>query len=294
MTYNVAGLPTLFGGEGELNNIHVSPLLNGYDMVLIQEDFLFHDDLTSAIDYPYVTPKDTSGVIESGDGLIRMTEHPFSEFQRVTWVECFGFTTNASDCLTPKGFSVARHEIEPGVFLDVYNLHAEAGGAQEDIDARVAGLRQLVDFAEVFSDGNAIVMGGDWNSRFTDPTDILPEVMADLGLSDAWVEFVLGGTLPPLGPRIDDCVADGYSGADCEIIDKFFYRSSADLELSVLDYDVPRDAFSDANGVPLSDHDPIVVTFGFEAVPEPAPLALLGLAALALRSRSAVRLRRTR
>jgi hypothetical protein len=282
ITYNVAGLPTSFGGEGELNNVHVSPLLNGYDLVLIQEDFFFHEDLTSAIDYPFVTPKDTSGVTGSGDGLIRMAEHPFDAFQRITWVACFGTLTNASDCLTPKGFSVARHELEPGVFLDVYNLHAEAGGAPEDVAARQAGLRQLVDFAEVFSAGNAVLMGGDWNSRYTDEGDIMQEVVADLSLHDAWVELVRGGVFPERGPRVDDCLLDGRAGPDCEIIDKFLYRGSASLALTPLGYAVPVEAFSDEMGVPLSDHDPVIVTFGFQAVPEPSP-ALLALAALLAR-----------
>jgi hypothetical protein len=277
LTYNVAGLPASFGGEGELNNVHVSPLLNGYDLVLIQEDFFFHEDLTSAIDYPYQTDKDTSGVTGSGDGLIRMAQHPFGEFQRVPWVACFGTLTNSSDCLTPKGFSVARHQLEPGVLLDVYNLHAEAGSDAGDFAARQAGLRQLVEFAKVFSAGNAVLLAGDWNSRYTREGDILQEVVAGLALSDAWVELTRGGVFPDRGPRVDDCQLDGLAGGDCEIIDKFLYRASASLVLTPLTYDVPAAEFSDAMGVPLSDHDPVVVTFAYQSVPEPSP-ALLALA----------------
>lgn len=287
MTYNVAGLPAAFGGEGEVNNIFVSPLLNAFDLVLIQEDFFFHDDLTSQIDYPHVTPKDTRGVTGSGDGLIRMSEHPFADHERITWVACFGTLTNASDCLTPKGFSFARHELEPGVFLDVYNLHAEAGGAAEDVAARVAGMRQLVDFVELNSAGNAVLLGGDWNARYTEAEEVLFEVVDDLGLSDPWVELTRGGLFPEIGPRLDDCLVDGLSGGDCEIIDKFLYRSSAALTLTPTSYDVPFLEFSDAQGVPLSDHDPIVVGFDFVAVPEPAVGWLLaaGLAGLAARRR---------
>lgn len=293
ITYNVAGLPASFGGEGEANNIFVSPLLNGYDLVLIQEDFFFHEDLTSQIDYPYVTPKDTSGVSGAGDGLIRMSEHPFADHERTTWVACFGFTTNASDCLTPKGFSFARHELEPGVFLDVYNLHAEAGGAPEDLAARVAGMRQLIDTVSVVSAGNAVLLGGDWNARYTEAGELLFDAVDELGLSDPWVELTRGGVFPEVGPRVDDCVLDGLSGGDCEIIDKFLYRSSAELTLTPTSYDVPFLEFSDAQGVPLSDHDPIVVSFDFVAVPEPAAgwlgltglTGLLGLAGLTARRR---------
>lgn len=277
LTYNVAGLPAAFGGEGEINNVFVSPLLNGYDLVVVQEDFFFHADLTHAIDYPHVSEKDTSGAAGSGDGLLRMSQHPFSDFQRVTWVACFGFLTNDSDCLTPKGFSAARHELEPGVFLDVYNLHAEAGGDEGDLEARRAGLRQLVDFAEVYSAGNAVLILGDWNSRYTRAGDILPEVIADLALGDVWVELARGGVFPAVGPALQDC-ADP-AGGGCERVDKVLYRSSAALALMPLLYEVPHDEFLDAAGLPLSDHEPVRVGFAYERVPEPSRLLLLLLAA---------------
>jgi hypothetical protein len=273
LTYNVAGLPTLFGGEGEINNVFVSPLLNGYDLVVVQEDFFFHADLTHAIDYPYVSEKDTSGVAGSGDGLLRMSEFAFTDFVRVPWVACFGFLTNDSDCLTPKGFSAARHELEPGVFLDVYNLHAEAGGDEGDLAARRAGLRQLVDFAEVYSAGNAVLILGDTNSRYTRAGDILPEVIADLALGDVWVELARGGAFPAVGSALQDC-ADP-AGGGCERVDKVFYRSSEALALTPLLYEVPDGEFLDAAGLPLSDHEPVRVSFAYEAVPEPARGLLL-------------------
>lgn len=274
LTYNVAGLPAAFGGEGEANNVVISPLLNGYDLVLLQEDFFYHDDLTHAIDYPYVSEKSTDGPAGSGDGLLRLSEFPFTDFVRVPWVACYGTLTNASDCLTPKGFSMARHELAPGVFLDVYNLHAEAGNALEDQVARVAGLRQLVDFAEVASAGNAVLMMGDWNSRYSEVGEVLPEVVADLGLNDVWVELTRGGVFPTEGPRLEDC-ADPAAGG-CERIDKVLYRSSDALILTPTDYAVPDEAFQDADGVDLSDHKPVFASFDFSVVPEP------GLAALAL------------
>jgi hypothetical protein len=278
LSYNVAGLPAAFGGEGEANNVLVSPRLNGYDLVAVQEDFFFHDDLVHAIDYPYVSEKDSSGPAGSGDGLLRMTQLPFTDFQRETWVACFGTTTNASDCLTPKGFTAARHELAPGVFLDVVNLHAEAGNDPEDLEARRAGLRQLVDFLQVRSPDDALLLLGDWNSRYTRAGDILPEILADLALRDPWLDLQRGGVPPLLGPSLDDCASDP-AAAGCERVDKFFYRGSDTLELTALAYEVPRDAFLDDAGVPLSDHDPVAVTFAYRVIPEPSLLAL-GAAAL--------------
>jgi hypothetical protein len=73
-------------------------------------------------------------------------------------------------------------------------------------------------------------------------------------------------------------------------VDKVMYRSSAALLLEAVDYDVPAH-FVDANGDPLSDHDPVHVRFEWRAVPEPGTLGLLGLGlgALAGRSRRAIR-----
>ena len=277
LTYNVAGLPADFGGEGEVNNIFVSPLLNGFDLVLIQEDFFFHDDLTSQVDYPHISEKSISGPAASGDGLLRLSVTPFIDFERVPWVACFGTLTNASDCLTPKGFTAARHELEPGVFLDVYNLHAEAGGDQEDQTARLAGLRQMVDFAEVYSAGNAVLVLGDINSRYNEVGEILHEVVADLGLSDVWVDLTRGGVFPVEGvPRLEDCVDPASSG--CERIDKVFYRSNDGLVLTPTLYAVPDEDFQDDAGIPLSDHLPVVVGFDYQAVPEPTVFALAGAA----------------
>jgi endonuclease/exonuclease/phosphatase family metal-dependent hydrolase len=278
LTYNVAGLPASFGGEGEANNVLVSPRLNGYDLVLLQEDFFFHEDLTHAIDYPYVSEKSTTGPAGSGDGLLRLSESSFTDFVRVPWVACFGTISNASDCRTPKGFSFARHELEPGVFLDVYNFHAEAGGAAEDQAARLAGLRQMVDFAEVTSAGNAVLMMGDINSRYTEVGEILHEVVADLGLSDVWVELQRGGVFPTEGPRLEDCLDPAAGG--CERIDKILYRSNAALTLTPTAYAVPDGEFQDDAGVDLSDHKPVFARFDFTAVPEPGSAALALLAGL--------------
>src|SRR5690606_34665702 len=46
LTYIVAGLPAIVSAsDPDENTRKVSPLLNGYDIVLAQEDFSYHDDL---------------------------------------------------------------------------------------------------------------------------------------------------------------------------------------------------------------------------------------------------------
>jgi hypothetical protein len=286
LTYNVAGLPQGTNPDQfpAVHTVEISPRLVPFDLVLVQEDFFYHDDLVSQVDHPYRSVKDTSGrdpyFLGFGDGLNTLSRSPFSGFTRVMWTACSGYFDKASDCLAPKGFSFARHEIAPGIEIDVYDLHADAGSDPEDLAARAANLRQLADFLETTSAGRAVLVMGDTNSRYTRAGDILPEWLAATGLDDVWLELVRNGSAPPVGDSVRAGCETDPSGADCEIVDKVFYRSGGGVLLSPLDYAVLASEFVDGNGNPLSDHDPVAVRFGFSVVPEPGTAVLLGLGLL--------------
>lgn len=280
LTYNVAGLPLgLSGSSPEVNTELISPRLNDFDLAVVQEDFGFHQDLVSQIVHPFITVKDTRDTqltIELaaalgeprprlGDGLNRFSFSPFEGFVRVTWQDCFGVLDSGSDCLAPKGFSFARHEIEPGVFVDVYNLHADAGGDPGSLAARRSNLRQLADFILVNSAGRALVVLGDTNSRYTRAGDILPELVETIGVTDVWVELSRNGVVPEIGPSLRDCERD-FAGPFCERVDKIFYRSGDRVELQALRHTVPMD-WVDPWGEQLSDHEPVAATLA--VVPAP-------------------------
>jgi hypothetical protein len=241
LTYNVAGLPQgLSKASPATNTVLISPRLNTYDLVVAQEDFWYHTDLASAAQHPFQSlPGSPRGTLVN-DGLNRFSRSPFSDFDRQTWTRCHGLFSAGADCLAAKGFSVARHDLAPGVTIDVYNLHADAGGDTGDIDARVAQFAQLSQFMQAYSSTHAVIVAGDTNLKGAKrPRDdqTLLDFLGAQGLQDS--ARVLGAK---------------------EDIDRIMFRSSADVELIPLRWR-EADEFVDANGQDLSDHEANNVDF---------------------------------
>jgi endonuclease/exonuclease/phosphatase family metal-dependent hydrolase len=263
LTYNVAGLPQgISGSNPERNTPLISPLLNGYDLVLVQEDFVYHSQLLGAADHPYATPTaPNQGSL--GDGLNVLSPWPLDSVTRIDWRDCHGQLDSGSDCLTPKGFLRARVEVAQGATLDIYNLHADAGRNPKDVAARSGNFAQLQ--AEVLdqSHGNAVIISGDFNERYSYADQSVLELVKGAGLSDVWVELERGG-IYPASPSVamPQCGTDE-GDVKCERIDKILFRSSATLGLKPVSYTVPVGVFVDANRAPLSDHPPVAATFEY-------------------------------
>jgi len=266
LSYNVAGLPeALSKSSPETNTPLISPLLNGYDLVLVQEDWktpdpnpiaplrVYHELLEVDAIHPYRSeplplplgsnPERPSALVS--DGLNRFSQFPFGELIRQQWLGC---DNNSGDCLAFKGFSAARTELAPGVCVDVYNLHGEAGNDEGDQNLKDMNTRDLVAFMDVFSVGRAVILGGDFNMRLRRSHDAanLDYLTTQTGVSDA-------------------CIALGI--VDEEAIDKFFFRSSDTVTLTPTSCRLETDIFVTPEGGPLSDHDPLAVGFAWSAVP---------------------------
>lgn len=245
LTYNVAGLPQgVSGGNPAANTPLISPLLNSFELVLVQEDFSYHNELAADAEHSYKSdPMMAGSVTDLGDGLNRLTDFAFVGFERVKWEECNGFVTDENDCLTSKGFSYARHTIATGVEVDVYNLHADAGRADGDIDVREEQVDQLLEAIATRSSGYAVIVAGDTNMKWDDDQDALETLLMEAGLKDACVTL--------------DC-------PKAKLIDRIMFRSSAAVEFTVSNW--RRDeAFVDGQGEPLSDHDALAVDFAWVA-----------------------------
>jgi endonuclease/exonuclease/phosphatase family metal-dependent hydrolase len=265
LSYNVAGLPEGLSGSHPLTNTPIiSSLLNAYDVVVVQESWqtpdpnplaplrVYHELLVADADHPYKSvplpqpiytdPRRPSAILS--DGLAVFSRFPFTGVDHDPWATCWA---SAADCLAMKGFMVARTTISPGVTVDVYDLHMEAGGDPEDDVARDQGVTQLALFINTYSAGRPLIVGGDFNLHTDGEPDSsqFQRLLAETGSTD--VCAALG------------CPQPGR-------IDKFLFRSGAGITITPLSWQFETAIFVDPQGEPLSDHDPLAVRFRWETL----------------------------
>ncbi|MFF4315571.1 jacalin-like lectin [Streptomyces sp. 900105755] len=264
LTYNVAGLPEGLSSAPtprDTSTTEIGKRIAPYDIVNVQEDFNYHAYLYATDTHPYRTA--TSGGAGIGSGLNTVSDYDWDEddFQRVGWNSC---QIDSGDCLTPKGFTFMRERLAEGVYVDFYNLHTNAGTNDGDEASRADNLSQLTSFISTHSAGNAVVVMGDTNTRYTRSADTIAEFASNNGLTDAWVQLIRGGSAPAKG---SDALVCDQSGATvpntCEVVDKVLYRSSKLVNLNATSYNNEHAKFLTSDGLMLSDHDPITVGFSW-------------------------------
>ncbi|HEY6797312.1 MAG TPA: jacalin-like lectin [Kineosporiaceae bacterium] len=214
--------------------------------------------------HPYRTP--TSGGAGVGDGLNTLSAFPYDgdDFERVKWNSC---QLDSGDCLTPKGFTFMRVRLAEGDYVDFYDLHTNAGTTSGDESSRASNLAQLTAFIRTHSAGNAVVVMGDTNTRYTRAEDTIAAFAANNGLTDAWVQLERAGVAPAAGSAALLCDQANVTNT-CEVVDKVLYRSGRLISLTATSYDNEHAAFLDSSGTMLSDHDPVAVRFTWSQNPD--------------------------
>ncbi|KAI1444288.1 mannose-binding lectin [Annulohypoxylon stygium] len=264
LSMNVAGLPEFLNsnevpGDKTTNSEEIGTKFAeyDYDIIHVQEDFNYHAYIYSTDTHPYRTA--TSGGVPFGSGLNTLANFDWIDFDRVKWATCSDASEN--DCLTPKGYTFMRAIIDDGVYVDVYNLHADAGTEDGDEVARAANLKQVADAIDTNSIGNAVLVYGDTNSRYTRSADGITIFSTQNGMTDTWVELIRGGVVPTEETLCDNPSTTNY----CETVDKVFYRGSPLLTLKATYWNYESSKFLQSNGSVLSDHNPITVNFTWSA-----------------------------
>lgn len=253
LSYNIHGLPSEHSDADPENIKQISPLLNKYDIVMIQEDFVYHQLLSQEAEHPYQKPLDKileettnseEPNFEIKNGLSSFSKFPIGEYYGQRWHDCYGLTTNSRDCLAPKGFSVAEYQVLPGVAVDVYGCHMDAGGDAEDIAARQQQIVQLARFINFRSQYKGVILACDTNLGSDDQHDL--EVLLNLaGLQDSCQTL--------------EC-------PEPHLIDRIMYRSSLFVKIEPTNWYIPSE-FVNEEGEPLSDHRPVAVKFTISLVP---------------------------
>ncbi|PPQ76053.1 hypothetical protein CVT24_006858 [Panaeolus cyanescens] len=262
LSYNVAGLPDIISsGNPSVNTPLIAARLGPYNIINVQEDFNYHAALYAGDKHAHRTP--TSGGAGIGSGLNTLSDFEYVDFERVGWKDC---NLNGGDCLTPKGFTFLRTRVSEGLWVDIYNLHTDAGSDSGDITARGKNFAQLTSYIASNSAGFPVVVMGDTNGRYTRSGDseTLRSFLSNTGTTDAWVSSIRKGSFPAAGSNALVCGAPfpaGTSQTDvdaCEVVDKVFFRGGPTASFLSGTYSNDHYAFIDSAGLPLSDHYPIL------------------------------------
>ncbi|KAG5972064.1 hypothetical protein E4U55_000941 [Claviceps digitariae] len=260
LTMNVAGLPSIFNdndvpGDKETNSKHIGTFFSAYnyDVIHVQEDFNYHAYIYQTDTHPHRTA--TSGGAGIGSGLNSLSNFDWIAYERVEWKHCSD--DSGADCLTPKGFTWMRVRLAEGLYIDMYNLHTDAGTETGDEEARRDNLDQLGRYIQDVSAGYAVIVFGDTNSRYSRTADNIKSFRDQSGLRDAWVDLLRNRVDPVVET---DCNNPSHNNS-CETVDKVLYRGSGIIDLQPMNWRYESRRFLQPDGNILSDHNPVACDF---------------------------------
>ena len=292
VTLNVDGLPGKLAfipvnadGPMSAGSERISEYLasQNCDILCLQEDFNYRWEIWSRLFANYQHDEWTGGITYEDrkidfahlqnlkfecDGLNMVWRNDIQSdsYERVPWQKSFGKFSHDFDDIITKGFR--RHELtlSDGHKLVVYNMHMDAssdrdeqkGNDGKDREARISQWKQLRDHILKHLDDRPIIVVGDMNSfyhRDDVKTEFIDAITAtgSATVSDAWIEKCNQGVYPDLG-------AEPMEG---ETLDKALYINPTDgnsVELVNVTLDRTHYLYE---GLPLSDHYPLITTFRY-------------------------------
>jgi exonuclease III len=267
VNFNVAGLPfAVLSGENVAANQKVAGKYlseNDFDIVAVQEDFGYHKNLVGAMSgFNYET--NHMGSIPGGDGLNVFTKDmPVYNETRVPWNEACGILSDGSDELTPKGFVYTVIDIGNGIYVDFYNLHADAYGGAGSVAARTSQFRQLAEFIKARSAENdrPVIITGDFNNYMHTHEDngaLYNTLYVECGFKDAWIEYHNNGDYFNLyNWHITGLPAWG----NWDSVERFMYKSGGGVDIVIDDFRYIN--VCDDSGKAVSDHAAAECDFTF-------------------------------
>ncbi len=267
VNFNVAGLPFGFlSGENVIANQNAAGEYlsqNSFDIVAVQEDFGYHKHLVESMGgFRYMT--NHTGGIPGGDGLNIFTKNmPVYNETRISWNEACGILSDGSDELTPKGFVYTVIDAGNGIYVDFYNLHADAYGGEGSVAARTSQFKQLAEFIKARSSENdrPVIVTGDFNNHMHSHEDdgaLYKTLYLECGLKDAWIEYHNNGDYFNMyNWHISGLPAWG----NWDSVERFMYKSGGGVDVVVSDFRYVE--VCDDDGKVISDHSSAECDFTF-------------------------------
>ena len=281
-TLNVDGLPLQVmsinvnpDGPGSNGTKLISQYLAAkkYDMVFFQEDFNYHDELTTSLADNYAFDVHSGDVSIDPDnfdmsmlltirfecdglGACLKNNHTLNSMQRTAWTDYYGRLDHAWDGMVTKGFRRYEVTLHEGTQIVVYNMHMDAsddsdeasGNDEGDRLARLSQWTQLVsELKDHLDDDRPIIVLGDMNSYYSRDNieEVFVKPIEDTGkatVTDVWKEI----------------------GSDSETLDKIFcINPISGVKLKPTAFTIDKEGYQD-NGKPLGDHYPLATTFEVE------------------------------
>lgn len=234
--------PEIAGYDTDATTAQIGAGLAAFQVVGLQEGFdeARHQGMAGAAGHPTsVWFNDTADSDRFyGSGLSVLSEFAAADGYSEHFEQCYGTLDNTSDCLASKGFQVVRLEVNPGVLV------LEAGGGEEDDLARLSQIDQLVEAMNGWSADRPLILLGD--------TNLHPDEAAELAVIEDWMARA----------GLSDTCAAGCDEPDH--IDRIWFRDGGGLRFTVQDWANQDAAFQDADGQPLSDHEPLSAVLGWD------------------------------
>jgi endonuclease/exonuclease/phosphatase family metal-dependent hydrolase len=238
LCYNVHGLNRwLVSDDPEARMPEISSRLNAYDVALVQESWTYFDALASLAAHPVrERGNGPNPPVFFQSGLATFSRAPLRAVSRGSLGACSGWLGGANDCLADKGYLHTRLRLAPGIDVDFWTLHLDAGASGSDRAAREKQLATLLERVRALSGDAPLVVAGDFNSEASSPADaaLVARFADGLGLRDT-------------GARSDPAGAFARKN-----IDYIFVRDGRGIRFEVLR--AGEAAEFTANGKPLSDH----------------------------------------
>ena len=278
-TLNVDGLPQKIlvvkvnadgPGNGGTARIGKYLLKKGYDLLMLQEDFNYHDVLSVMLEDDYKMDEWSGdvGVEERTIDYLHLQNHRFecdglmalwkndltvTPVARTPWQQNFGKFSHALDEMVTKGFRRYEVTLRSGDRIVVYNMHMDASDDKDEAEqkdtkdkaARMAQWAQLKDDVMQHLDTRPVIVVGDMNSLYSrdDVKSVFIDAINESGratVADVFLELNKQGE---------------------ETLDKILYINPVmGTKIQPLAYSLDKDGYQN-DGKPLGDHYPVAATF---------------------------------